>query len=749
MKQKSRLNLSGYGLTQHKQKNNQMAVACCFGLCALLISIPLIERNFGRGLTQRTIACLLQKNSRQTTGYKSNTSVFSLALTPPEKRAGELEAIANGEKSSESARARYLLASDSIEQQQGQKAVDLLEGLECEYSVLGAHVIQKRAQAYQVMGEKEKASAEWQKLLKYYRDSPVALEALVALGKTKKEDWKEAIAKYPSHPRTLEMAKLWLEKNSNDRESMLLLVRSNFDSPGISEILDKLVSQPSSIGGKPLEPIKPEDWEAIAKGYWKDLKYSQASSAYAKAPPTARNAYLTARGLQLAQKETEAKIAYKKMVQEFPKAKETGSALLQIAKIEPSIEAVPYIEQAIQQFPDKAAEALIAQAEVLDHLNNPEAAAKSRELLLSKYANSDAAAEYRWNVAQTNAAAGNVQTALQWAQPILTESPNSEPARMAGFWAGKWAMQLGQQEQAKTSFQQVLRKYPFSYYAWRSAVMLGWDVGDFTNLRQITPTVALPSERPELPAGSAALKELYRLDRNQEAWTLWQAEFQNRMKPTLAEEFTDGLLKLAHGNSISAIEQISSLDDRETPSEQTEYESLRQKPIYWQALYPFPSVELIQTWSQKRQVNPLLVVSVIRQESRFMPNIRSKAGAVGLMQVMPEIGSLVAKKIALKDYSLENPNDNVNLGTWLLNENHQINENNSLLAVASYNAGVSNVDKWVKEKSLDDPDRFVENIPFLETRDYVKQVFGNYWNYLRLYNPQVKEKVERELGNGQ
>ncbi|MCL1473082.1 transglycosylase SLT domain-containing protein [Argonema antarcticum] len=732
---------SGYSSSRQTQRRNQMGVAVCIGLSVLLIAYPLLERHFGRGFARRTIVCLWPRKSRETTGYKSNTTVFSLALMQPEKRAGELKAIANGDGSRESARARYLLASDLIEQQQGLLAVDLLEGLECDYSLLGAQALVKRAIAYQAIGDEAKATAQWQDLLKHYPDSPAIPEALVALGKTKREDWNEVIAKYPSHPLTLEMANSWLKENPNQRDLMLLLAKYSFDTPEISLVLDKILSQPGMIEGKPVEPLKPEDWQAIALGYWKDKKYGQASAAYAKAPPSSRHAYLVARGLQLAERETDAKLAYKKMLSEFPKAKETGDALIQIAKIEPSIEAVPYLEQAIEQFPQKAGEAMLAKAEALDNLNNPSSAEETRQLLLTKYGNSDAAAEYRWKMAQAKAAEGDSQAALQWAQPILTQNPNSEPARQAGFWIGKWSLQLGQQEQAKAAFEQVVTKYPQSYYAWRSATMLGRDVGTFDTVRQIEPQVALPTERLVLPMGSETLKELYQLAQDRDAWTLWRVEFQNRIEPTVTQQFTDGLLKLAVGDYISGITQVATLEDRETPSEQAEFESLKQQPIYWYALYPFPYKEAIETWSQKRELNPLLVVSVMRQESRFMPNIRSNAGAVGVMQVIPQVGASVARIINLKQYALDNTNDNINLGTWLMLETHQKFKNNSLLALASYNAGSGNVDKWIGQKKITDPDEFIETIPFPETKDYVKQVFGNYWNYLRLYNPQVQQMM--------
>jgi soluble lytic murein transglycosylase len=83
------------------------------------------------------------------------------------------------------------------------------------------------------------------------------------------------------------------------------------------------------------------------------------------------------------------------------------------------------------------------------------------------------------------------------------------------------------------------------------------------------------------------------------------------------------------------------------------------------------------------------------------------------------------------------------LGTWYLDHTHQQYSNNSMLAIASYNAGPGNVAKWLQTIPKKDPDEFVEEIPFDETKNYVRQVFGNYWNYLRLYNPEVSGIVTK------
>lgn len=772
---KSRLIFSRYSPLRRKRRRKQIALASSAGVCALLIGAGLLGVKYSSQIEQWTHWLPFQEQSPLLQGNKVDTAVLQLVPLPPRERATQLEAIALGPtKSLDRARARYLLAADLIKQKQGEKALRWLEELEWDYPVLAAHIALKRAQAYEITGDKAKASQAWEALLKRYSDEPVAAEALYALSsddpqyweKALKEFythpildrvrhwyafssndpqyWEKAIEKYPSHPRILEIARSRLKYNPKQPKLMVLLARYGFDKPENTRVLDKLVSKyGQSEREKDRGIIQSEDWEAIAIGYWKDRKYSQASAAYAKAEYTPRNAYLAALGLEYAERPQKAKLAYKKMVRDFPDAKETATGILQLAQIEPDLEVIPYLDQVIRQFPDRAGEALFAKAETLDRFGRSEAAEQARQVLLTKYGNSDAAAEYRWQVAKDKAAEGDLKTALQWAQQIGTQNPNSQLARQAGFWAGKWASKLGHQQEAKAAFEQVVFNHPQSYYAWRSAVQLGWNVGDFTTVRKLDPQVKLPATRPTLPVGSPALKELYQLGQDKDVWMLWQAEFQNRIQPTVAEQFTDGLLRMGVGDYLEGISRISSLEDRDTPEEQAQYQALKQQLTYWHALYPFPFVELIEKQSQRHNLNPLLVTALIRQESRFEPKIRSNVGAVGLMQVMPSTGDSVAKYLDLEQYTLSNPDDNVKLGTWLLDDIHRAYNNNSLLAVASYNAGQPNIAKWLRNKRSIDPDEFVETIPFPETENYVKQVFGNYWNYLRLYDPQVQEQLAK------
>jgi len=672
----------------------------------------------------------------------SESEVKTLVSLSAVERATKLDAIvasksapANPQQQiSPQSRARYLLATDLIQQGNATKALTLLDKLDQEYPLLASHIALKRAEAYQLSGNKDKAEKAWQELLKNYPTEPVAAEALYVLGKSKPEYWQQAITEFPAHPRSVEIALAKLKENPNQPALMLIVAKYGHYVNDYGTILEKLVQQNSSA-------LKPEDWEEIAFGYWEKQDYGKGAIAYGKAPRTAKNLYRKARGLWLDGKIPESKIAYQELVSEFPDSEDAGLGLIRLSRLNEPKDAIVLLDRVISSFPNHAPEALLDKSKLLDKLGSATSASETRKLLLTKYNNSDKAGELRWTVAQQFAKGGDVSSAWQWARELTTQNPNSELAPEAAFWVGKWAKQIGREQDAKTAFEYTILRYPESYFAWRSAVFLGWPVGDFTTVRDLSPNVVRPPQRVEPTAGSAVLKELYQLGQDRDAWKLWQIEFTNRVEPSISEQFTDGLMRLAVGDNLDGLWMVGSLRQRENPAERKEYLALRQQPDYWQTLYPFPYLENIVKWSQERKINSLLVTALIRQESRFMPRIKSAVGATGLMQVMPETGEWVANKINFKKYSLDNVDDNIKLGTWYLGHTHDEYKNNSMLAVASYNAGPNAVADWLKRFNFSDPDAFAEKIPFPETKGYVKSVFENYWNYLRIYNPEVSKLI--------
>lgn len=673
-----------------------------------------------------------------------DSEVLRLALLPPDQRRSKLEAIANQEELSlERSRARFLLAGDLLAKFEGGPALRVLEGLEVQYPVLAPYILLMRGRGYQLSNENDQAEATWQDILDQYPDSPVVVNALENLGSLNEAYWQQAIADHPGHPRTLAILHQQLEREPNALEIQRQILQNHPTDGRTAAVINSLQANHQ-------EHLTPEDWQAMGDNFWHRRIYNQAIAPYEKAPRNARNLYRLARAQQISKLDNEAKENYRQLIATYPDSEETALALRRLAALVPPREGVQYLQQLEQQFPDQGASALAARIDLLAKFDTNQAQ-QARQALLQKYPNSDAAADYRWRQAQEFAKAGNYTEAWRWAKEIANQNPQSDVTPKAIFWIGKWAQQLGRSADSKAAFETVLAKYPQSYYAWRSAVLLGWQVGDFNSVRFLNPPVTVPDQRPLPPAGSPTFRELYRLAQDQEAIELFNAEIRARAEGeatpelTVNEGFTEALLKLTQQEYLQGINQVLNLRNPEDPEQRKQWEELRSTRDYWETLFPFPYQQLIFEWSEKRQVNPFLVTALIRQESRFEKNIQSPVGATGLMQIMPATAAWIAPQIGLQQYSLTDPTDNVNMGTWYFDHTHKTYNNNSALAVASYNAGPGNVAKWLQEFNNADPDLFVERIPFAETKGYVESVFGNYWNYLRIYDPDV-EKLMGQVG---
>jgi soluble lytic murein transglycosylase len=156
---------------------------------------------------------------------------------------------------------------------------------------------------------------------------------------------------------------------------------------------------------------------------------------------------------------------------------------------------------------------------------------------------------------------------------------------------------------------------------------------------------------------------------------------------------------------------------------------------YWEALFPKAYWADLKRSSAANGLDPYLVASLIRQESEFNPNAVSRANAVGLMQLLPKTGKLVAKEVKLKRYSasqLYTPAVNLQLGTRYFRG--MVDKFGGFeYALAAYNAGSDRVEDWLSQGTYRDPQEFVESIPFTETREYVQAILRNASVYKQLY----------------
>lgn len=283
-----------------------------------------------------------------------------------------------------------------------------------------------------------------------------------------------------------------------------------------------------------------------------------------------------------------------------------------------------------------------------------------------------------------------------------------EEAREAGwrYWRARALHQLGENEAAQALLRTVARERNF--YGLLAAEELGAATPPDWTAGRATPA---DLERVGAYPGIRRALMLYRVGLDNEAFREWFAA----VRP------------LDDRDLIAAAELASraELSDRaiNTADRTVQLHDFAQR-------YPVPHRQALAAAARQWNADEAILYAIIRQESRFMPEARSRVGATGLMQLMPATARWVAGQIGLKPFHpdmLRRPEVNVNMGTYYFGR-VLADLGHPMLAAAAYNAGPGRARRWRDERALDGA-IYAETIPFNETRDYVKKVFANAWFY--------------------
>ena len=158
--------------------------------------------------------------------------------------------------------------------------------------------------------------------------------------------------------------------------------------------------------------------------------------------------------------------------------------------------------------------------------------------------------------------------------------------------------------------------------------------------------------------------------------------------------------------------------------------------IIMKKLYPLKYSEYVEKYAKEYNIDKYMVYAIIKAESNFNENAQSSSDAIGLMQIMEITAIETARKMNLEvtEEDLFKPDLNINIGlkyfTYLLNQY----DNNYPLAIIAYNAGMGNVDAWIKDGTIKEDGTDIENVPFKETNNYVRKILRDYEIYKGLYN---------------
>lgn len=157
---------------------------------------------------------------------------------------------------------------------------------------------------------------------------------------------------------------------------------------------------------------------------------------------------------------------------------------------------------------------------------------------------------------------------------------------------------------------------------------------------------------------------------------------------------------------------------------------------FMRVLYPIHYREEIEEYSQAYGVDPLLVASIIRVESKYNQRARSSKGAMGLMQLMPSTAEWVAPQAGIFNFEpsmLYDPRKNIKIGTWYFSSLQREFPGDSPVAIAAYNAGRGRVRQWLELQVWDGTEENLSNIPYSETRNFVGKVLHYYRRYKKIY----------------
>ncbi len=152
--------------------------------------------------------------------------------------------------------------------------------------------------------------------------------------------------------------------------------------------------------------------------------------------------------------------------------------------------------------------------------------------------------------------------------------------------------------------------------------------------------------------------------------------------------------------------------------------------------YPFPYRDTTTYYAGIYNVDPLLLAAVMKAESGFNSKAVSVRGARGLMQIMPDTGQWIARQLGEHTFhpdQLFEPETSIKLGAWYISDLKKEFNNDPVLVLAAYNGGRGNVREWLSNMSLSGGNSNIDQIPFTETRHYVRKVLLYYRIYITLY----------------
>lgn len=462
---------------------------------------------------------------------------------------------------------------------------------------------------------------------------------------------------------------------------------------------------------------------------------------------------------------SEAAAVLEKLVKDYPADPRAPEALYWLGKSYSKLgeweRGVSAFRKILDRFPESewADDALFLTGNIYREAGDVKKALTYYGRLAGEYSGSKFADSAIWWKAWANYVDGDYKKTELTLQELVNRYPRSFLVNQARYWQGRAAEKQQDFSRAVAYYERVLKKGPYTYYGNRAAERLAsLEVADTTvkaehlfdpivpyeeNTSSDDPLFSYDTgdgppvwteETKKLLAAQPSFRktfELMHLDMKKEAAIeLWSLQ---------------GKLPRKRGALIGLSKAFFELGDyyRSLMLVLRNYERYLEAPQdsapedLWLLAYPQAYWESIQFYARKYKQDPYFIAAIMREESQFNTEALSPAGARGLMQVMPTTGEHVAKLIKARGFDrskLFDSETSINIGTWYLGQIMKRFKGDMIFAAAAYNAGPDAVASWLtKNGNSRDREAFVESIPYMETRGYVKKVLRNYAEYKRIY----------------
>lgn len=383
----------------------------------------------------------------------------------------------------------------------------------------------------------------------------------------------------------------------------------------------------------------------------------------------------------------------------------------------------------VARFPSRpqAVEILFLRADALQDRGDLEGALAGFQATAQLSPAQNLAGQARMRMGQIHISRGQWDASARVYRDYLEDFPSGRRWDEAAFWAGRSLLEVGEEGEGRGLLESLMARFPLSYYAVQAGVILG---------EAYAPNLNRPSGSLDLPDpfrdGLALVDRLVDGDFGRGAQ--WEVD---RLVALAGEEADPEARRNGRVSLALALNERGFTREGINLGWAVIRDGGEWDGDLLMAIYPFPYRELVLQNAREAGLDPFLMAGLMRQESAFWAQAVSRADARGLMQVLPTTGAELARARGPRpfdaDEHLFRPEINVHLGmAFFADLRRRFGEDRSIL-LSAYNAGPTRARRWREFPEAGDLPRFVERVPFTETRGYVKNVLRNREIYAWLY----------------